>query len=166
MSYILNALKKAEQDRLRDDPKELEDFASARWDPYQQQSSTNRLNYILAIGLLLALALGGLAYLGVFSPSSQVVIDNSPVISQAPAEKSYVEEKPVAELEPAVVSMPQLAISGHMYFEQGSSSNRLFANDQSYREGDRLVGGWVLTSIGLEGIEVSSGQRVEFIAYP
>jgi hypothetical protein len=33
MSFILNALKKAEQDRLREDPKDLEDFASARWDP-------------------------------------------------------------------------------------------------------------------------------------
>lgn len=166
MSYILNALKKAEQDRLRDDPKELEDFASARWDPYQQQASTHRINYILAAGLLLALVFGGLAYLGVFSSSPQVVIDNSPVISQAPPIQSTVEEQPVAQVEPVVLSMPQLAITGHMYFEQGSSSNRLFANDQSYREGDLLVGGWVLVSIGLEGVEVSSGQRVEFIAYP
>jgi len=35
MSYILNALKKAERDRLREDPKELDDFASAHWDPYK-----------------------------------------------------------------------------------------------------------------------------------
>ena len=29
MSYILDALKKAERDRLREDPKELDDFASS-----------------------------------------------------------------------------------------------------------------------------------------
>jgi hypothetical protein len=31
MSYILNALKKAERDRLREDPQDLNDFASAHW---------------------------------------------------------------------------------------------------------------------------------------
>ena len=35
MSYILDALKKAERDRLRDDPQRLDDFTSAAWDPYQ-----------------------------------------------------------------------------------------------------------------------------------
>ena len=41
MSFILNALKKAEQERLREDPKDLEDFASARWDPYEQKASSS-----------------------------------------------------------------------------------------------------------------------------
>ena len=49
MSYILNALKKAEQDRLRDNPKDLEDFASARWDPYQQQPSSSKTAIILGL---------------------------------------------------------------------------------------------------------------------
>jgi hypothetical protein len=42
MSFILNALKKAEQERLREDPKDLEDFASARWDPYEQKASSSK----------------------------------------------------------------------------------------------------------------------------
>ena len=37
MSYILNALKKAERDRLREDPQELDNFASAHWDPYKPE---------------------------------------------------------------------------------------------------------------------------------
>ena len=50
MSYILNALKKAERDRLREDPKELDDFASANWDPYQQAPSSSRLKNGLIVG--------------------------------------------------------------------------------------------------------------------
>jgi len=41
MSYILDALKKAERDRLREDPKELDDFASSNWDPYQQEPKSD-----------------------------------------------------------------------------------------------------------------------------
>ena len=40
MSFILDALKKAERDRLREDPKNLDDFASPHWDPYEKASST------------------------------------------------------------------------------------------------------------------------------
>jgi hypothetical protein len=40
-----------------------------------------------------------------------------------------------------------------MYFAQGSESNRLFANDQSFKEGDLVANGWRLTAIGIDGIE-------------
>ena len=172
MSYILNALKKAEQDRLRDDPKDLEDFASARWDPYQQQPSSNRRNYMLGIGLLLALGVGCLTYLGSFSSSPQAVATNNSLDMPQPPSVNSAEDKQMDQavaIEPitqAVQSVPKLAITGHMYFAQGSPSNRLFANDQSYREGDRLVEDWVLLSIGLEGVEIGFGERVEFIDYP
>jgi hypothetical protein len=63
MSFILNALKKAEQDRLREDPKDLEDFASARWDPYEQKASSNKPLMIFSAVLLLVLSVGVLFYL-------------------------------------------------------------------------------------------------------
>ena len=48
MSYILNALKKAEHDRKREEPEDLDDFVSAGWDPYQEQPKS-AVSYKLAI---------------------------------------------------------------------------------------------------------------------
>ena len=59
-----------------------------------------------------------------------------------------------------------LEISGHMYFAQGSESNRLFANDQSFKEGDLIANGWQLTAIGIDGIKMEKQSRLVFIAYP
>ena len=61
MSYILNALKKAERDRLREDPQDLNDFASAHWDPYQPPpKATGPGRWLLAgVLLLLGLVVGG-----------------------------------------------------------------------------------------------------------
>ena len=42
MSYILNALKKAERDRMREEPQDLDDFVGADWDPYQVEKSGSR----------------------------------------------------------------------------------------------------------------------------
>lgn len=39
MSYILDALKKAERDRLREQPKDFDDLTGAHWDPYQPTQS-------------------------------------------------------------------------------------------------------------------------------
>jgi hypothetical protein len=64
------------------------------------------------------------------------------------------------------MALPLLNISGHMFFAQGSSSNRLFANDQSYKEGDLIANGWVLMAIQLDGIKLKKNERLEFIAYP
>jgi hypothetical protein len=64
------------------------------------------------------------------------------------------------------MALPLLNISGHMFFAQGSSSNRLFANDQSFKEGDLVANGWVLMAIQLDGIKLKKNERLEFIAYP
>ena len=71
MSYILNALKKAEQDRLRDNPKDLEDFASARWDPYEQQTSSNKTALILSMIALVALGVAVVIYMDGLKPLVQ-----------------------------------------------------------------------------------------------
>jgi len=53
-----------------------------------------------------------------------------------------------------------------MFFSQGSKSNRLFANDQSFKEGEIIDNGWRLTVIGIDGIEMTKQNRTVFIAYP
>ena len=165
MSYILNALKKAEQDRLRDDPKDLEDFASARWDPYEQQLSSSKTTIVMMIiavailGLVVVIYLGGLKSLN--QPNGSV--------SNSAVSKEIIEEQPVQTLpaaQPDPFAVPTLDISGHMYFAEDSPSNRLFANSQSFKEGDLIANGWILVAIGVDGIEMANKDRSVFVSYP
>jgi len=167
MSYILNALKKAEQDRRREDPKDLEDFTSARWDPYQQQPSSNKLVYILVAALLVLLGFA-VAYLGFFSPPLQQSKVEPEIVAPQLQEPTPIEP----QVEDTVIAppvedqVPQLSITGHMYFDFNSASNRVFADGKAYKEGDTISGDWLLLAIGTEGIEIGSGELVEFIPYP
>lgn len=165
MSYILNALKKAEQDRLRDDPKDLEDFASARWDPYEQKTSSNKTALILSMILLVALAVAVAIYMNGFKPLAQKteILLSGEAVKQA-IETQSIEVKPKVEADP--YALPVLDISGHMFFAQGSKSNRLFANDQSFKEGDLVANGWRLSAIRIDGIELAKQGRSIFLAYP
>jgi len=165
MSYILNALKKAEQDRLRDDPKDLEDFASARWDPYEQKSTSNKTTLVLAFFLLLAIGFAVFVYINgsiTLPQKNQVILDKQQIAEVV--EQPAITREPEVEADP--FALPVLEISGHIYFAQGSKSNRLFANDQSFKEGDLIADGWRLTAIKLDGIEMAKQKRSVFIAYP
>lgn len=173
MSYILNALKKAERDRLREDPKELEDFASANWDPYQQSPPSNTLRNSLIIGAIIALSIAvgaiGVAYV---SPTTVKSTISEPVSTLQPESIQPMGPQPKEIIEvlnspqQSAAEVPVLSITGHMYFADSSPSNRLFANNQAYRENDSIGEGWVLAKIGVDGIEVRSGKRTAFIPYP
>ena len=52
MSYILNALKKAEHERLREDAQDLDDFVSAGWDPYQPPEKSRQSYAMIALAVL------------------------------------------------------------------------------------------------------------------
>ena len=166
MSFILNALKKAEQDRLREDPKDLEDFASARWDPYEQKVSSSKPLLIFSAVVLLVFSVGVLFYLMNDSGLKQ----NNPVVNTIETDTAPVDTpESLASVQTQSIdpmAVPLLNISGHMFFAQGSSSNRLFANDQSFKEGDLVANGWVLMAIQLDGIKLKKNERLEFIPYP
>ena len=165
MSYILNALKKAEQDRLRDNPKDLEDFASARWDPYEQKTSSNKAAIILSICSLGTLGVAVLIYTGGLKPLVQktsLLLSDEPVSQVIEAQSTDVQLS--VEIDP--FALPVLDISGHMFFAQGSTSNRLFANDQSFKQGDLVANGWRLSAIRIDGIELENQGRSIFVAYP
>lgn len=166
MSFILNALKKAEQDRLRDDPKDLEDFASVRWDPYEQKPSSNKLLIVFSVLVVLILSVVMLFYfiddIGFKQSNSMVKTVETEINPEAVKPKLILEQpQPIDPM-----AIPKLNISGHMFFAQGSSSNRLFANDQSYKEGDLVSNGWVLMAIELDGIKLKKNKKIEFLSYP
>ena len=163
MSYILDALKKAERDRLREDPKELDDFASSNWDPYQQPSKSDLPRHLFFLAVLL-LVLGGLFIYSRMLNLPQPSVDTVPVKQDLvsaqlapPAAVPASAEKPLR--------LPQLQISGHMYIDEGSASNRLFANGRSFRPGDKIDEHWTLINIGVEGIEINAAERSEVLPY-
>lgn len=164
MSFILNALKKAEQERLRDDPKDLEDFASARWDPYEQTPSSNKKLLVLVVISLSILSLVLVIYSGELKLTAEKA--QGFFVSQNIVEVAEPPKQVELKNEPDPYALPVLTISGHMFFEQGSKSNRLFANDQSFKEGEIIDNGWRLTTIGMDGIEMAKQNRTVFIAYP
>jgi len=165
MSFILNALKKAEQDRLRDDPKDLEDFASARWDPYEQKPSSGKTMVVLAFVFVAILSLVLVIYLDVLQLPSQSNKSESDSVSIPEAIEEQPNQSPLF-VEPDPLALPILEISGHMYFAEGSKSNRLFANDRSFKEGELIANGWRLAAIGIDGIEMAKQERSVFVAYP
>lgn len=180
MSYILDALKKAERDRLREDPKELDDFASSNWDPYQQTPTSNSTKYlVVAIGALLML-LGLIIYSGSLPQLSSEIpraalaekelLDIPGGLADEPRVEQALEteapQQAVAELAPPVKKAPpQLRISGHMFIAEGSPSNRLFANQQTYRVGDKIDQDWTLVAIRLQGYEIAFADRIEVRPY-
>ena len=78
MSYILNALKKAERDRLREDPKELDDFASAHWDPYKPEPVKDS-SWLKVTVVLVPLAV----VIGVYFGSTKMTQVEAPKLSPA-----------------------------------------------------------------------------------
>lgn len=163
MSYILDALKKAERDRLREDPKELDDFASSNWDPYQQPSKSDLPRYLFFLTVLL-LVLGALFIFSRMLSLPQPSVDRAPVQQELTSAQAAPPAAVLASGEKPL-SLPQLQISGHMYIDEGSASNRLFANGRSFRQGDKIDEHWILTNIGVEGIEINAAERRETLSY-
>ncbi len=163
MSYILDALKKAERDRLREDPKELDDFASSNWDPYQAPSKSDLPRYLLLLAFLM-LVLGALLIYSRMLNLPQPLIDSTPV-QPGLVSAEVAPPTPMPNLVDKALSLPQLQISGHMYIDEGSASNRLFANGRSFRRGDKIDQHWTLSNIGIEGIEINAAERREILPY-
>ena len=189
MSYILNALKKAEQDRLREEPQDLDDFVNSGWDPYEktrQRSAT----YWLPIGIVVIAA--GLFYGFVNLTPEVEVVPSAPVakietvleaspISVAAVEEYLGEELLVQELSVtellvtgnSAVSntdqitrvttestpLPDVTITGHIFIRAGSRLNQIFVGERTYHVGDKLDPNWVIESINSDSLELRSGTQ-------
>lgn len=186
MSYILNALKKAERDRMREEPQDLDDFVGADWDPYQVEKSGSR-GYKSAAAIALTAAILFVA----FHSLTGTEIDEPVIVSQnkeaeppqaiaTPAvETAKVEEikaaepvqhssvnaddsqtdgKSTAVLVEDKLQLPQVTIAGHIYIRSGSPKNRIFVGDKTYYVGDRIEGEWFIEAINFDSLSIRSGD--------
>jgi hypothetical protein len=88
-------------------------------------------------------------------------------LAEQPASKA-ADAKPSAREQVAPAGrapLPQLTISGHMYIAEGSSSNRLFANQRTFQAGDKIDQYWTLVAIKLQGYKIQSTDRIETLPY-
>jgi len=178
MSFILNALKKAERDRLREDPKDLDDFASAHWDPYQEApSSLAPRNWMLAcLVIMIVFGVGIYSQGWEITPLASVSATQSPKIADLLPTTDRVkppQPEPAASLSPmieqsiiaAVPSVPELIITGHIFIAEDSMFNKLFIGQGSYREGDKINPDWTLVSIKPDHFIISAGDSTEILNY-
>jgi hypothetical protein len=181
MSYILNALKKAEHERSREEPENLDDFVNSGWDPYEKTSKASA-GYWLPIAILVIAA--GLLY-GFLNLSSQVELRPGAAVltveepieerieepTKEPVAVAVVESTPAVE-NPGVLSsneivaatvvnraLPDLRISGHIFIRGGSRLNRIFVGENTYYVGDNLDPNWVIESINSDSLELRSGTQ-------
>ena len=180
MSYILDALKKAERDRLREQPKDFDDLTGAHWDPYQPTQSPRG---VWSRGASLAVFVGAMV-VGIYSAqqwmgnssSEQIVIQEQPPISEANLAmatsgeqeitmSSEPEQTEASEASNSTISPPTVVVAGYVYIAEDSTSNRLFVGDGSLRQGDMLDAHWQLESINETNFVLRAGDRVEVIDY-
>ena len=178
MSYILNALKKAERDRLRDDPQKLDDFTSTAWDPYQpvkEKKISFKITFAI-VGTLIGLLVAVYSTEEIKLFHQERKIDN--LRTDMGAYEQTIEDELQAKTltsEESRVSIEEVAddidletnflIAGHMFIEKDSPLNRLFIGDGSYREGDTLDDTWLLVAINADHYIIQSGTRIETISY-
>ena len=167
MSYILDALQKAQRERLRDDPQKLDDFVSASWNPYQPTPKPNPAKIAAMVLLLIMLGVG--VYWIFLTPVSDAVqsVAVDPELPPAAVQQAVGIEKKLEEsgLINAMRSLPVMTVSGHMFIAEGSASNRLFTGQRTLRPGDAIDQHWRLISIGLNGFEVRSSDQTEYLPY-
>ena len=167
MSYILNALKKAERDRKREEIEDLDDFVSAGWDPYKEPTES-RASYKIAVIILLVAALLFLAFYSltnqvvsnaepVSAPSQTVTIPNQPLEQEAVEQELVIQEPVQNQQVPQELQLPEVTIAGHIYIRSGSPKNRIFIGDRTYFVGDSIDSDWVIESINFDSLNIRSG---------
>ncbi len=167
MSYILNALKKAERDRKRDESEDLDDLVGAGWDPYQEPVKSNASYRVAAIIMLIA----GLLFYGFYNLTNKSVVGDIESVLENPIEmpvrdqEEPLETQPVKQVEKLPqeepvseeLRLPEVTIAGHIYIRSGSPKNRIFIADKTYYVGDTIDGDWVIESINFDSLSIRSG---------
>ena len=156
MSYILNALKKAERDRMREEPEDLDDFVGAIGIPTGSERQQQRLQAgrsyccgCTAPGSLLqpdwALlikrprASPEVKEAELVEPEQEIEIAEDPLAEQQfPQNLNQPSNEPAAELVEEELQLPQITIAGHIYIRSGSPKNRIFVGEKTYYVGDRI----------------------------
>jgi hypothetical protein len=190
MSYILGALKKADQERRRSSETRLADWDQDEWDDPTPKDYTIRwLIGIVLVGLALVLSIFGFVAFRVLETvpqNSAMSIEQNRPVTQLPESEAEVSSYPDNDVQ-AGLPMEKLEegiaqsgmsgqdmgeeessgsaealpdFSGHLYFPGNPGLSRVFANASSYTEGE-LIDGYRIEQIGEQAVLLSKdGEQV------
>ena len=174
MSYILDALKKAQHDRVRENVIDVEDLTGVVWDSMELKKERKGFTGVVVI-LITALALiASVVYFlyekksiehGLKSEADNFELYKSELSNSQVHEENGISETSLDGMGKNFERVPEIAVTGSIYMGNGASGNKIFIGDTEYREGDLISGQWVLLNIGLQAIELRSGDRVVLIRY-
>ena len=174
MSYILDALKKAQHDRVRENVMDVEDLTGVVWDSMELKKKRKGFTGVLVI-LVTALALivsvvyffyeKKLIERRFMSKADNIELHKSELSNSQVREESGISQTSLDGIDKNFRRLPQIAVTGSIYMGNGASGNKIFIGDREYREGDVISGQWVLFHIGPEAIELRSGDSAVLVDY-
>jgi len=174
MSYILDALKKAQHDRVRENVIDVEDLTSVVWDSMELKKKRRGSTGFLVI-LITALALiVSVVYFfykknsiehGLMSEADNFELDKSELSDSQGSEENGISQTSLDVIDENFGRVPEIAVTGSIYMGNGALGNKIFIEDREYREGDVISGQWMLFHIGPQAIELRSGDNTVLVDY-
>ena len=172
MSFILDALKKAERDRLRDEKFEIEDFTSPVWELNNITPITSK-KLIFQISLVLIICcLGVLILVSVTLKDGllddEIVDTTAAFLPDGFAPETTLRAGVHTENSSKIMlpSVPNILITGSIFLSDGSKSNRVFIDDRALRVGDLVDSNWMIDSIAVDAVVLRFDDHTTRIAYP
>ncbi len=181
MSYILSALRKAEQDRRQGQPASggLAGLVAAGPDVVPGRTRplvllVGVLGVVIAAGIWLWPGAGGERGAVVDRLQPAVEEPPPPIPSPAPTAATQgapvvaaVESPPPQPVAPAPVeAMPRLNITGYIFFEANPERSKLFVDGVVYRHQSRLREGMTLEAFYPDGVLISYRGQTHRVAVP
>ena len=171
MSYILDALKKAQQDRAREGDIDFEDITNITWDSIESDRERPGFVVIIVFSItILALLIYFIYERNSIELDFQSGKDYSEIDESMSSNAKGLEEKATLETSRDSIGenfkrAPDISVTGSIYMGDGAPGNKIFIGDRAYREGDLIYEHWVLFLIGEQTIELRSGDSVYLINY-
>ena len=180
MSYILKALKRAENDRSKDNPKNFEDILSDEWSTREPNTKNySRGTFFLAVLLIIAAVLILSIVLtdttlnqrnSSFDESSKKIDSGmiakrqEIVISDSAANDLSLNNNPIQ----SSISIDNIGkdISGYIFVGPNSSANRIFICGKSYKKGFSIEDEWIITAIMQDGFIIEKDGEKRKLSYP
>ena len=174
MSYILDALKKAQHDRVRENVIDVEDLTGVVCDSMELKTKRKGFTATLVI-LITALALiVSVVYFfyekksiehGLMSEADNIELHKSELSNSQGREENGISVTGLDGIDENFGRVSEIAVTGSIYMGNGASGNKIFIGDREYREGDVISGQWMLFHIGPQAIELRSGDSVVLVDY-
>ncbi len=171
MSFILNALQKAERDRLRDEKFEIEDLTSSVWELNNTTRKPSRRLIFQISSILIIFCFGVLIF--VYVNLKDVILDGETAdtdVTYLPIESAPESAFPGMQVGKSSImeapSTPIIEITGSIFLSDGSKSNRILIDDKALRTGDLVDLNWRVESIRGDGVVLRFKEHKVEIPYP